>query len=136
MLAKKTGYASDLSQRQWEIIESFIPNQQEGGRNRTVDMRQVVNAILYRSRTGCSWEFLPNEFPPKSTVYEYYHLWQRNGTWTRLHDELRKNVRIKEGRNDQASAEIVDSESCKTTESGGERGYDAGKKVEGRKATF
>lgn len=126
-------YLSDLSDEQWAIVERELPPAPGGGRKRTVDLRKIVNAISDRLRTGCSWEMLPHDFPPKSTVYEDFIRWRNDGTWERVHDALRVAVRKQDGREATASAAIVDSQSAKTTETRGERGYDAGKKVKGRK---
>ena len=132
-ISTRRAYLTDLSDEQWTILERALPPAPGGGRQRTVNLREVVNAIYYRLRTGCSWEMLPHDFPPNSTVFEYFARWRNDGTWERLHDALRRDVRQQDGREATASAAIVDSQSAKTTETRGERGYDAGKKVKGRK---
>jgi putative transposase len=116
-MARKA-YKSDLTNEEWQIIEPLIPPPKPGGHPRTVDIREVVNAIFYLLRTGCSWEMLPHDFPPYSTVYYYFRRWQRR-LWEQLNQVLREQVRMNQGKSPQASAAIVDSQSVKTTEKKG-----------------
>jgi putative transposase len=126
-------YPSDLTDQQWNLIKPHIPNAKEGGRLRTTDMRQVVNAIFYQFRTGCQWRYLPNDFPPRSTVYGYFAQWRDDGTLDDLLRILREAVRVKAGRNSAPSAGIIDSQSVKTAGPSESVCYDGGKKIKGRK---
>lgn len=111
---ERNPYASDLTDKQWKLIEPLIPAADPGGRRRTVNMREVINGILYLNRTGCSWRLLPHEFPPWGTVHYYYRRFRLDGAWQRIHDTLRQKVRRKAGKKPTPSAAILDSQSVRT----------------------
>ena len=112
-------YPADLTTAQWQRIEPYIPTPKEGGRPATIDRRELVNAMLYIVREGCSWRALPHEYPKWQTVYHYFRLWRDDGTWQRIHDALRAEVRQAAGREPSPSAAILDAQSVKTAEKGG-----------------
>lgn len=124
-------YAGDLTDAEWTLVESLIPAAKQGGRRRSTDMREVLNAIFYVLKTGCQWYMLPHDLPSKGTVYHYFNTWRSDGTWQRMTDALREQLRVKLGREPQPSGAIVDSQSVKTTEKGGAAAMMAARKSKG-----
>jgi putative transposase len=129
----RQAYPSDLTDQEWEHIAPYVAQAPGGGRPRTVDIREVVNALLYLSRTGCQWRMLPHDFPAWETVYYSFTTWTTDGTITAINTALRELIRVEQGRAAEPSAAILASQSVKTTSPGEERGYDSAKQVKGRK---
>jgi putative transposase len=126
-------YRSDVTDAQWNLLKDLLPPARPGGRPREVDLREVLNTLMYQARTGCQWDFLPHDLLPKSTVWDYFVAWQNDGTWQNVLDTLRGKIRKEAGREETPSACCIDTQTVKSTEMGGVVGYDGGKKIKGRK---
>jgi putative transposase len=126
-------YPSDLTDEQWAVLEPLIPPAKTGGRPRTVDMRQVLDTIFYLTKSGAQWDMIPKDLAKRSTAFDYFSAWQADGTWQTMMDALRRRVRAAAGREEEPSKAAVDTQTVKGSEAGGPRGYDGGKKINGRK---
>ena len=118
-MAERKPYPTDLTDDGWARVEPLLPPAKPAGRPRKVDMREAANTLFYQDKTGCQWKMLPHDLLPKSTVYDYYKLWQDDGTWDRIVHALRRQVRVQEGRPPAPSAGSIDSQSVATTAAGG-----------------
>jgi putative transposase len=132
-MAERKAYSADLTDGQWAVLEPFMPPVKKRGRKREVNLREVVNAILYISRTGCQWRNLPHDFPAKSTVWDYFNRFKKDGTLALIVDALRRRVRVEAGREPEPKTAAIDSQTVPTHHQGQDSGVDGGKNVKGRK---